>query len=350
MDASAFLQPAAAGVGLAGKGAQLAGLGKTASALQRLGKVGGAASVALDPVQVAFRGAVQAAYAPVRLIKKTLPADMYANIARFNNNLTLPQRKALSKMAVDEKLNPTIFGIEKLRNKLNVLGQEMNKAVSEATAGGMKFKTEGLFTGFDDLAKQLVNEGYDSVKIKKFVRDMKHHMTRDKPIRTMDELNKFKIAMNRKLSSVWETHMATTLEKSTALIMRRNAMNVLEAIIPDYKKLNKKWADLKTLEEQITGTANTMQNGMLVQNPVHAIVGTGVGQKFAGTVGGAMVGGAIVLQKPGVRIQLLHAIDWLKKNKPHVKINYAVLDAIMTAPVRHGLTEEMASPDDNVAP
>ena len=121
-----------------------------ASKVSQVGKVVSKAGAVTEPVGAAIRTVA----APLKkLIPKEFASKLYQSGAKFSTTLTVKERSALTNTALENAITPTIKGVDKAREMINVLNNEITELIDFSAKSGAKIEISDFFKDFEELEK-----------------------------------------------------------------------------------------------------------------------------------------------------------------------------------------------------
>ena len=283
-----------------------------ASKVSQVGKVVSKAGAVTEPVGAAIRTVA----APLKkLIPKEFASKLYQSGAKFSTTLTVKERSALTNTALENAITPTIKGVDKAREMINVLNNEITELIDFSAKSGAKIKISDFFKDFKELEKaaMLTSKPKQNVKlIQKIRKDfIEANMAIKKGFFTPQEAQKLKQNIYKSLDSYYSSVKDSPIAAKAQKLIAKNAKEALEVIVPEIKQLNATEGELLALRKAIERSSARIQNRDLL----------GIGVPIKGGLG-AMVGdttGAVaslalgVLDTPAVKSRIAIAINKLKK-------------------------------------
>lgn len=293
-------------------GAALKGVG-VATRTGKIGKAGKIVSKAaeiLDPVSAA--GKVTKVIAS-KIIPKDLPGKLYQSAAKFSTTIPEAIRATLSNTALENRIMPTLSGLDKARNKINEFNDEITKLIDTATDAGEKIPVNALFSKFGDLRKKM--SGEPITRDRQITRVAKEisifFKKKGKEKLTPKEAQELKQAIYKETEGYYNKIKNNPARVDAKQAVAQSAKESIEKIFPEIKQLNKNEGALIALIKELEKSASRISNRDLL----------GIGVPIKGGAGGAFGGlpGAIVgvgiglFDTPQVKAKLAIVLNSLKK-------------------------------------
>lgn len=246
-DISSILIPTGAAV------TKIGSLGSKASKIGRTGEFVKKAGESIEPLTLITQGTKKIAKT---IIPKKVPSKLYEHAVKFSIKLPRKQRNKLTKIALAERSMPTVKGLDKLQEKINVLNKNIAKIMDTATAEGRKFPTRVIFRHLRELKKQKLLGGDARADTKQINSIMKDIMWANKKIRkekyfTPSELQTIKQSLYKKTKSLYTQISEKPIKGEARQQLARGIKDTLEIIGPEVKQLNKRDSNLLALHEEM---------------------------------------------------------------------------------------------------
>jgi hypothetical protein len=326
-----------------------AGMAKTGQALTRAAPgvaAGGRVGRTIAPVmsaagQVGIQAApgvakvgetMQKVGAPLTQAFKKIPTEkLYESAAKWSTAAQKPGetgkqvRQRLTRTALENRIMPTYAGLNKLQDKMDNIGQQINKLVESATQTGQSLDAGELIRGFTELEKDVWQYTSEPVKNVRQIKSIKeqfrkaHGIFNDKgqlvgyKSLTPNQAQKIKVNIYEELESFYEKVKSSPVKVKAKKLMARAAKEFLEEVIPEIEQLNKQYGPLKELRKALDRAAGRIQNRDLmgIGLPIKGGAGYAVtGAQPAGAVAGAVWG---LLDTPKVKAKLALLINGMQK-------------------------------------
>lgn len=325
------------GVGTAGKVGRLSTAGK---AIQKAGAV-------MEPVNVAKRVLTS----PAKLIPQAKIDKVYQSAAKFYPSLDPDKRLLITRTALDERIMPTIDGLDKTKSLIRGIQDEVTAKVGQADQTGHFVSLDNLFNNFDQLKDQIKRTTGDLGDVRQFelveksIRQANQQINRG--LLTPNEAQAIKVSLHRKLQKQYEKTMSKPAKIEAQMAVATNAREWLESIIPEIKELNAKEGALLELNKQLAKASNRITNRDIfgIGIPIKATVGAGIGAASGSSevASYAAAAGAIagLLDVPSVKSKIGIVLNTMK--------NKGIKVSPTAAAMRLGLFEAGRSPSLEVS-
>lgn len=297
---------------LTGGGALVKGLGT-------LGKVGGVARAgetvskigkALEPATAATKSIKGVAQ---KIIPEGLPSELFQSAAKFSTAIPQADRVKLAQTALDNRITPTLKGLDKTREKINKFNDEITVLIDTATEAGEKIPVNRLFAEFGELKKTISSEpltrkrqiGNVAREINKNFKDL------GKKTLTPKEAQQLKQAVYRETEGFYNSVKNSPAKIQAKQAVAKAAKDAIEEIFPEVKQLNKQEGALIELRKQLEKSASRISNRDLIGigTPIKGVAG-GAAAGLPGVAGGLALG---LFDTPQVKAKLAIVLNSLKK-------------------------------------
>jgi hypothetical protein len=228
--------------------------------LSRLQKVGVGLKKAgekIEPLTALTRGAKTVVGA---VIPEKAPSWLYQNAVKFSRTIPRKQRDKLAKTALTERILPTVRSLDKLENKIGSISDKVFNIFEKATAEGRPVPIRQIFKHLRELKRKQFLSGSPMTNIKIINKVRKEVIDVNKEYNakgylTPSEVLEFKQNIYKEVESLYEATAEQTMIGVTKKEMARGAKDILEAIAPETKALNKRNKGLielhKALEQAV---------------------------------------------------------------------------------------------------
>jgi hypothetical protein len=324
---------------MAGGGA-VRGLGAASKvkALQAAGQAATRAGAMFEPVSLVK----SAAGAGAKLIPDAIPEKLYQSAAKFSTvagkgkpgMTTKDVRQMLTRTALENEIMPTYRGLEKIRDKVSSLNNEITGMIERAETSGARIPVQKLFKGFQELELERlktsgkpISEVKEIRRIRKQIEDANTLIGRSEL--TPMEAQKLKQTIYSDLEKYYEKTAQNPASVKAQKAVARAAKESLEEIMPEIKFLNKKEGALLELKDAIDRAAARISNrdilgiGIPIKGGAGAALGTVAGDAATGGTLGLLWG---VVDSPGVKSKLAIVIDKLKRQGVSVQPTRAAVE------------------------
>jgi hypothetical protein len=304
-DVSSLLVPGGAAVkttGALSKSEKISGLGKIIS---KTGET-------LEPVTAATKAVKKVVS---KVIPKELPSDLYQSAAKFSTVIPENVRSGLTKTALENRIMPTVQGLDSLREKINVINDEITKKINMATDQGKKIPLGALFTKLKELRKDALLSGEPIAQRRAIDNIAKQISIANRKIGrkefTPAEVQKLKQNIYKETESLYSKASQKPIKGEAKQAIAKAAKESLEDLFPEIKNLNKNEGSLIALRKELEKSASRISNRDLL----------GIGVPIKGGAGGAiggvpgLLGGAVIglFDTPKVKAKLAIVMNSLKK-------------------------------------
>jgi len=309
-------------------GMALRGLSTTAKAQQlaKLGRVGRVATVAGKVGKVATKvgqyadipaGAIKATGRIMgAVIPKGKPAQMYQQAVKFAHSIPESKKARITQFALDEAIEPTVKGIEKIQQQINLYNAQISDLIDRGVASGQQVPVKRLMHGLKEMHKRAheiaPTESIKAQKQLKAIRDeMSEYNRRLGRGYTPAEIQKMKQKIYRNLQSYYEKVKNSPIKVQANMKIAKNAKEALEDIFPEIKQLNKNESAYIELIEALEKPVSRIKVGDVMG--LGAMSKMGAGGVAAGPIGAGLGAMAAVYNSPSVKSKLAIAANKLKK-------------------------------------
>lgn len=272
--------PVGALVDVAGVTSGVGALSKSAN-LQKIG-------TAINPINAAKNTVLLGAG---KVAPKSMPFNMYEDVAKFSTTLPSNQRAAMVNTAIKNRLLPTSSGVQKLEGMIGRLNSKLDDLIT--VAGNKSIPKAAVYKHLNDLRRQKggvrLGAADDLDSIDKIVGKFDRHMKAiKKDTLTAQDLQKLKVEAYKSIN--WDAKRATgtPIKEDTYKAIARGAKEGVEQIAPDVKGVNRQLGELYELQPALQRSANRIDQRNMI--PIDAPLQTGVGASLGGNVG-AVAGG-----------------------------------------------------------
>lgn len=297
---------------LAGKTTQLAGKAAKIQGLADFGKAGVQVGTAVDPMR--------AITAPIGAVGKSVlsgtPEKMYQSSAKFSTTIPERDRTKLARTALDERVMPTLQGVDKTRSLIDDLNTQIATKIDNAVQNGQTIQIDDLFTHFDELRKDAYLTGTPTKNINainKVERDIRlANEALGRGELTAKQAQKLKQNIYRDLNTQYGKASVPASAQAQKAVARA-AKEQIELVHPEIKSLNAKEGDLIKLLQAIEKSSSRIANRDMAG--IGVPIKTGAGAAVGGDAG-AMVGFVQgILDSPLVKARLAIVVDGIKNGR-----------------------------------
>lgn len=312
-----------AGVAIPG-GQAVRGLG-TATKMKTLAKIGDKATKVAQMSDLPTL-ALEAARFPGKVIMKDRGLNMYQEAARFSKSLPRETRIAVSQLAVDEAIMPTVKGLDKVRGKINILNDQISDLLERGVSEGKTIPINALFTELQTLRKTAnIVAPTQPVTFRRLIDKVAKEMhVANKKINngtlTLEDVQRIKQNIYKDTGKFYDSSRTAPLRKEVQKAISRAAKQSLENVFPELKDLNKKKGAYRDLLKAIDDRADAIDASSLAGLGTLSKMGLGGGTGgliggMAGGVPGAATGSTI-----GTALGLAYSVY----SHPRIKAKLAI--------------------------
>jgi len=336
----------------AGKlGQKVPALTRAGVAAEKVGEVTQKVGQFADPLQIGRR------------TLQALPAEgMYQSAAKFSTmaakgrELSKDVRLKMTRAALENRISPTYKGVDRLVAKIRGLDEQIDKLVRLPTEQGVLIPAEELLKHFDDLEREAWRQSPRGVTHLKEVKSIKKefqivHGIFEKKIMedgdvvdvitshpadrrvgevpegsgwkligfeslTPEQIQRKKVKTYKKLKKAYESTLEGTYSIKAQKALARGAKDILGDLVPEIKKLNKKYGPMQDLLVALDRASSRITNRDLFGAGIGLPIKTGVGYHIGGEAGGALGFAWGLVDQPAVKAKLAILLyDLQKKGK-----------------------------------
>lgn len=249
------------------------------------GTVGAAFNV-LSPL--AIKAAVQVG----KLIPKDAPRKLMESALKFRPGVDPKTRSKMTETTLREGILPTVSGLNKITQKLNILDDSLNTIIDDATEKGLLIPKKAFFTQLKELRKDLggakLEAGTDLKHIDAVVKAFDEQLKTIKKLKlTPREAQELKTDAYKRINFDLTQGKASFAKNETRKSIARAAKESLEEIDPNVKAINQRMGDLLQLEKELKSVVNKLDNRNLISLDTAVKIGAGAA---TGTPTGTVIG------------------------------------------------------------
>lgn len=284
---------------------RVAGVTKAGKVISRVGEV-------LEPTTVVRKITKEVVR---KVIPEEMPTKLYQSAAKFTTTLPEKKRKAIAQTALDERIMPTLKGLDTLRDKVNTINSEITEMIDASVKRGEKIPIKALFTGLKELRKEKILTGEPLIYRRAIDNIAKQISIANKKIGrealTPMDVQKLKKNLYKETETLYSKTTQKPIKGETKQIIAKAAKESLEKIFPEIKNLNIREGSLIELRKQLEKSASRISNRDLlgIGVPIKGGAGGAVAG-FPGLVGGAVLG---LFDTPQVKAKLAIVTNSLKR-------------------------------------
>ena len=289
--------------------------GSIGKAVEGLGK-------AVDPLNLSV-SAIKAVAKKGKIIPKALPAKLLESAMKFRPSIKPKQRLAMIKTALSQGIMPTVGGLQKITDKLDVLNTSLDDIINTATAAGDTIPKNAIFTKLSKLRRDLggakVDASADLRVIDSMAKQINENLARLKKDRiTPRELQDLKTDAYKRINFDVTQGGAGFAKQETRKSIAKGAKESLEKISPKVKPINREMGDLLELNKELERVVTRLDNRNLISLDTAAKVGAGAATGTAtGTVAGV---GVSVFGNPRVKARTALILENIRRNAETVEL------------------------------
>jgi hypothetical protein len=290
-------------------------VGKIAGAVEAVGK-------AVDPLNIST-SAVKTLAKSGRVIPQALPEKLLESALKFRPSIKPAQRANMTRTALREGIMPTVSGLQKITDKLNVLDTGLDSIIDSATASGRTIPKKAIFTKLKQLRKDLggakIDASADLRVIDKMAREFDQNLKRiNKSRLTPRELQTLKTDAYKRINFDVTQGQAGFAKQETRKAIAKGAKESIEAIDPSVRSINREMGDLLELNKELERVVTRLDNRNLISLDTAAKIGAGAA---TGTPAGTAIGtGSAVLGAPRVKARTALMLENLRTNAETIEI------------------------------
>lgn len=250
--------------------------------IKTLGKVGKAVAKVGEIIEPATAAARVAKKIVQKAIPEDLPGKLYQSAAKFSTVIPEGQRAQLARTALDNRIMPTLRGLDKTRNKIGDFNTKITGLIDKATEKGAIIPIDGLFREFKTLRNAMsaepITRGRQISGVAKQIKEF--HKKKGKNALTASEAQELKQAIYRETEGYYNSLKNSPAKIEAKQAVAKAAKESIEKIFPEIKELNKREGSLIELKKQLEKSASRISNRDLL----------GIGVPIKGGAGGAIGG------------------------------------------------------------
>ena len=240
-----------------------------------------------------------------KLITGKLPETMYAHAAGMPANMSIKDRIKAVRTGLKESIPLSQTGVDKLWTKINAIDDKVSNIIS---SGKYKTATVETMNGHIDEVIKFYEDVPDSATEIKYLNKLKEknvqQFTGEIPVERAHVMKK---KVYKQLKKAYDQNQPVKVVKAEGkMAFARGAMQELERLFPEIKKLNKKEGEYLNLYNAIEKAVPRLANQKIgVFNPFNLTIGGSVG--YATNSAAAAVGALtafLTLKDPTVQARL----------------------------------------------
>lgn len=317
---------------ITGVGGAVRAGGRVAGTTGKLGRAVQATGAALDPVNLALKTGKKTVGA---LTPKRVPAKLYDSAAKFSTTFDQAKRDALVQTALENRLMPTVRGVDKLSNMITDINAGIDDMIRVATESGKKIPKDAVYRHLKQVRQRMggakLEGGSDLRKIDDVARQFDEHMKRlGKESLTPEELQAFKQDAYKKINFERSQAKADLAKEESFKAMARAAKESIEEVAPGIGAENQRLGRLLELQDPLQRSASRIGNRNLISinTPLNVGAGAAAGS-VPGTVAGAL---ASILEFPQTKARLAISLSDAQR--------MSLVDALMSSNIPRTATRQ----------
>lgn len=310
-----------------GAAVKTAGIVTKTKTVSKIGKAVSAVGEVLEPTTAARK--ITKAVAR-KIIPEDLPSNLFQSAAKFSTTIPEATRAKLAQTALDNRILPTLKGLDKARNKINEFNSKITELIDTATSQGSKIPVNRLFSEFGQLRKQMSGEpitrGRQISRVAKEIHAF--HKKKGKKALSIKEAQELKQAIYRETEGYYNSLRNSPARIEAKQAVAKAAKESIEDLFPEIKQLNRNEGSLIQLRKELEKVSSRISNRDLL----------GIGVPIKGGAGGAVAGvpGLVsglavgLFDTPQVKAKLAVVLNSLQK-KGAVLADDSLLKTILEA-------------------
>ena len=310
VDASTILLPIGKTLETAGISSKIGTIEKTGSAIEKIGQ-------SIDPITATKKviGKIP------KLIPENVPSKLYQSAAKFSTVLSQKQRMSITNTALENRIMPTVKGLDKVRNSIDSLNTKISDLIDTADKNNRKIPIGNLFNDFKKLYNE-ANLSGEPISSRKAITNIKNQIetineSLGKKELLPSEIQTLKKNIYQETENFYSKMMDRPFKIKAKQLIARNAKESLEKIFPEIKQLNKKEGSLIELRNELEKSANRITNRDIfsIGLPIKGGLGAAIGH-VPGLISGLTLG---LIDTPNVKSKLAIVLNDLRKK--NIKIS-----------------------------
>lgn len=293
--------------------------------------------------------ALKIASYPFKLVKESIPIEMYQKAVQFSTKLPQDDLNKVTKTAIDieNQIMPNRKGIAKLKSSMDVINKEISSKIIASTLSGEEIMTSKLWNGLRTYKEELLRLTDEPIPVDAAWNVMKKNIKKalsKGTKRTPEEIQIMKQDIYKELESFYEQTKKSPAKIKLRKAVAQNARKLIEDIVPEVKELNQKDKALIELWDALETRANAISIKDLITYGQSMKMGalSGAGYLVGGEKG-AVIGGGIgillaIYSHPQVRSKLAIVLEELRTKG--ININPKISQALLAEYESGKLTNE----------
>ena len=283
-------------------------IGKIGKAVESVGK-------AIDPLNISA-SAVKSLAKSGKVIPQAMPEKLLESALKFRPSIKPAQRASMTKTALSQGIMPTVTGLRKITDRLDVLDSGLNSIIDTATQKGSTIPRGAVLSKLKKLRRDLggakVNASQDLKVIDRMAKDFSENLNRlGKTRLTPRELQDLKTDAYKRINFDIQAGSAEAAKSATTKAMAKAAKESLEQIDPNIQGINREMGDLLELNTELERVVSRLDNRNLISLDAAAKTAAG---GASGVPGGPALGvTASVLGAPRVKARTAMILENIRR-------------------------------------
>lgn len=259
---------------------------------------------------------IKAAAQAGRAIPKDMPRKLLESALKIPpRSVDKATRANMVDTALREGIMPTVKGLQKIANKLQVLNDDIDDIIDSATDRGVKIPKKALFTKIqalkNDLGGAKLDAASDVKKIDQVVDAFDEQLEKiGKRMLTPREVQTLKQDAYKRINFDLQQGKASFAKNETRKAIAKGAKESLEKMDPNIKPKNQRMGNLIELNDELEKVVNRLDNRNLLSLDTGVKVGAGAATGTAEGVGAGVL--ASVLGAPRVKAKIALLLENLR--------------------------------------
>ena len=306
VDLSTVLGGAGGATKLAATASKTAGLANTGERLATAGAAMAKTAATVDPISIASTGIVNTAGKLIPSKGVLSPERLYQGSLKMGTGEALSQEERIKRVAtgLENGIMPTVEGLDKVRNLIGKIDNEVQATISKGGYGGNPISTDAVISYLGELkefAKNTLTQE-SLLKIEKIEERFKKAHGTAMSVEDAHQLKKNTYVELNKFYDQFQRNAAIETKKQLARGLKEEVYN----LYPELRELGKEEGALIALQDSLEKAVKRINNRDVVGIgiPIKGVMGASVGGPQGGAIG--LVSG--LLDTPIVKARLAHAL------------------------------------------
>lgn len=258
-----------------------------------------------------------------KLIHKSAPRALLQTALKPRPSISQADRSRMVETSLKEGIMPTVRGLRKITDKLNVLDKSLEDIIDTATASGKTIPKSRLFSELKKLRRDLggakIDAGTDLNHIDNVAKAFDEQLKAIGKTRlTPTEVQKLKSDAYTRINFDLKQGKTSFAKNEAKKAIARSAKKSLEVLDPNVQGTNQRMSDLLQLNKELGGVSNRIANRNIVSLDTAAKIAAG---GASGIPGGTALGVTVsALGAPGVKARTALILENLRKVSEASKI------------------------------